>query len=106
VLWAFRIRIERLSQIRFHQLEQSKDPKEKIHNTQILHYSRIHPETGELFPYFKFLRSVNPWKPEYSSDGWLEFERPTYTNEELLESVCTVPRYVNSLSISRDDPMK
>ncbi|EGG17959.1 phosphoglycerate mutase domain-containing protein [Cavenderia fasciculata] len=85
IMWAFRVRLERLSQIRFHQLQSSKDPRDQIHNTSILWYTRVHP------------KSVCPWKPEYSAPGWLEFDRPIYTNEELMESVRTVPRFVNNL---------
>jgi len=96
VMWAFRVRIERLSQIRFHQLQNSDDPKDSIHNTQILHYTRCHPVTGEVYPYFRFMKSVCPWRPEYGSEKWLEFERPIYSNEELLASVQTVPRFVNN----------
>jgi NAD+ kinase len=66
VMWAFRVRLERLSQMRFHKLYKSKNPKDRIHNTTILHYTRIHPKTGEIFPYFRFMRSICPWKPEYS----------------------------------------
>ncbi|GAM18015.1 hypothetical protein SAMD00019534_011900 [Acytostelium subglobosum LB1] len=97
IMWAFRVRLERLSQIRFHQLQSSKDPRDLIHNTSILWYTRVHPKTGELYPYFKFLRQVCPWRPEYSAPGWVEFDRPVYTNEELMQSVRTVPRYVNNL---------
>eukprot|EP01112_Ceratiomyxa_fruticulosa_P021756 TRINITY_DN7777_c0_g1_i1.p1 TRINITY_DN7777_c0_g1~~TRINITY_DN7777_c0_g1_i1.p1 ORF type:complete len:412 (-),score=78.75 TRINITY_DN7777_c0_g1_i1:372-1607(-) len=96
VMWAFRVRLERLSQIRYQQLQSSKDPKDAIHNTTVLHYTRIHPVTGEIYPYFKFMRSECPWHPEYST-GWMEFERPTYSNEELMQSVKTVPRFVNNL---------
>jgi hypothetical protein len=142
------VRIERLSQIRFHQLLSSPDPKDTIHNTQVIHYSRVNPMTGEIFPEFRFVRSSCPWKPENSRytfsfslsfllpplvlvfvfffcfrlclracpcpcpsfffpahsassfflrDEWVEFERPTYSNEELLQSVNTVPRFVNNL---------
>jgi hypothetical protein len=62
----------------------------------VIHYTRVHPTTGEIFPYFKFMRSVCPWKPEYSMENWMEFERPTYSNEELLASANAVPRYVNN----------
>jgi NAD+ kinase len=97
IMWGFRVRLERLSQIRFNQLQKSKDPRDSIHNCQILQYTRVHPTTGEIFPYFRFMKSVCPWNPDYSSQGWMEFERPIYTNEELLQSVNTVPRYVNNL---------
>lgn len=96
VMWAFRVRIERLSQIRYHQLRSSKDPKDSIHHAQILHYSRIHPTTGEVFPDFRFMRSACPWKPNISDEEWMEFDRPTYSNDELMQSVLTVPRYVNN----------
>jgi len=102
VMWAFRVRIERLSQIKFHQLQSSQNPKDLIHNTTILHYSRIHPVTKEVFPYFKFMRSTCPWKPEYNSDGWMEFDRPIYSNEELLQSAQSVPRYVNNKPEDRE----
>ncbi len=42
------------------------------------------------------MKAVCPWKPEYSWDHWAEFDRPTYSNEELLSSVNTVPRFVNN----------
>jgi len=103
IMWALRVRLERLSQIRFAQIQASKDPKETIHNSQVLHYSRIHPVTGEIFPVFRFLRSVCPWKPEYSTEGWMEFERPMYSNEELLTSVHTVKRYVNNMEDGNEE---
>ncbi|GAM17271.1 hypothetical protein SAMD00019534_004460 [Acytostelium subglobosum LB1] len=96
IMWAFRVRLERLSSIRFHQLQASNDPRDQIHNTSILWYTRVHPKTGEIYPYFRFLRSVCPWRPQYSAPGWLEFDRPIYTNDELMESVRTVPRFVNN----------
>jgi len=42
------------------------------------------------------MKSVCPWKPENGLDEWLEFERPTYTNEELISSAHKVPRFVNN----------
>jgi len=51
--------------------------------------------SGEVAGHFKWMRSVCPWKPEYSC-GWMEFDRPTYSNDELMKSVQTVPRYVNN----------
>jgi len=97
VMWAFRVRIERLSQLSFHRLQSSSDKRDQMHNGTILHYTRIHPTTGEIYPYFRFMRSVCPWKMEYSSPGWMEFERPVYSNEDLLASVNTVPLLVNNI---------
>jgi NAD+ kinase len=96
VMWAFRVRLERLSQVSFQKLQASSDKRDQMHNGTILHYTRVHPTTGEIYPYFRFMRSVCPYKPEYSSPGWMEFERPAYSNEELMASVLTVPRLVNN----------
>jgi len=95
IMWAFRVRIERLSQIRYHQLKKSKDQKDTIHHAHILHYTRVHPHTGEVYPHFRFMRSVCPWKVD-TDIKWMEFIRPTYSNEELMQSVMTVQRYVNN----------
>jgi len=103
VMWAFRVRVERLNSVRFHKLQSSQDKRELIHNGTILHYTRVHPTTGEVYPTFRFMRSVCPWKPEYSSEGWMEFERPVYTNDELLASVKTVPRLVNNRDTTNSD---
>lgn len=97
VMWAFRVRLERLSQLRFHQLRASKDLKDQIHNTQVLHYTRIHPVTGQVYPYFRFMRSTCPWDEEGSYDSWMEFERPIFSNDELYEIVNNVPRYVDNV---------
>jgi len=96
VMRAFRIRLERLSQSRFHQLNTSSDPRDHIHNAQVLHYTRIHPVTGQVYPYFRFMRSTCPWSEENSYDSWMEFERPTFTVDELQEIVSMVPRYVDN----------
>eukprot|EP01111_Echinosteliopsis_oligospora_P002061 TRINITY_DN13016_c0_g1_i1.p1 TRINITY_DN13016_c0_g1~~TRINITY_DN13016_c0_g1_i1.p1 ORF type:complete len:370 (+),score=97.41 TRINITY_DN13016_c0_g1_i1:30-1112(+) len=96
VMWAFRVRLERLNSVRFHKLQASTDKRDLIHNGSILHYSRIHPKTGEVSPTFRYMKHTCAWRPEYSSKGWMEFDRPIYTNEELLETVNTVPRLVNN----------
>jgi len=103
VMWAFRTRLERLSSIRFHKLQSSTDKRDLIHNGTILHYTRVHPSTGEIFPYFRFMRSVTPGKPEYSTLGWMEFERPVYSNDELMQSVQTIKRLVNNDPEDDDD---
>eukprot|EP00028_Trichosphaerium_sp_Am-I-7-wt_P002048 CAMPEP_0168533552 /NCGR_PEP_ID=MMETSP0405-20121227/17176_1 /TAXON_ID=498012 /ORGANISM="Trichosphaerium sp, Strain Am-I-7 wt" /LENGTH=350 /DNA_ID=CAMNT_0008559697 /DNA_START=37 /DNA_END=1086 /DNA_ORIENTATION=+ len=96
VMWSMRVRIERLSQLKFHKLKGSKDPKKRIHNSQIIHYTRVHPETHVVYPDFRFMRSICPWNPDYSNEDWHEFNRPTYSTVDLKESVTRVPRFVNN----------
>jgi NAD+ kinase len=88
VMWAFRVRLERMSQETFHLLDNSKEDIHRIHNCQILHYTRIHPmELGTTSPYLNWVRSICPWNEKLSDGKWQAIERPRYSNEELLNRV-------------------
>jgi len=94
VMWAMRVRLERMTQDRFQELDSSKDPFDKIHNCQILHYSRINPETDEISPYLDWLKSVCPTDTTLSKNEWEKIERKRFTNEELLDIVNQYPQIV------------
>lgn len=96
------------------------DPKEKIHNGQIIHYTRRDPQTGEIAPTINWMRSIctfhwfgevwfdlryleefvdwylGPWDTTLSTNVWQQIERPTWTNEELLAEVRQIPQLVNN----------
>lgn len=94
VMLAFRVRLERMLQSRFQKLDQSRDPFNRIHNCQILHYSRVNPKTNEIEPYMNWMRSVCPWDMSLSSNEWTQIKRRTFSNEDLLEMVEEHPRLV------------
>jgi NAD+ kinase len=86
VMWAFRVRLERLNQIQYRQLDSSTNPWDKINNCQVIHYTRRNPKGhGELMPHLSWMRSICPWNEELSNPNWQILARPTYSNEELLE---------------------
>jgi NAD+ kinase len=87
VMWAFRVRLERMSQVRFKQLHLSKNPLDRIHNCQIMHYTRRDPETSRLAPYANWMRMIRPTERPVWSSGWQPIVRPRYTNEQLLAVV-------------------
>ena len=87
VMWAFRVRLERLSEREYKRLDLSKDPHDRIHNCQILHYSRRDPATELTYPYANWMRSVCPLNTTLSSNEWRQIVRQTFTNEELLARV-------------------
>lgn len=89
VMWAFRVRLERMAQETFHLLDASKNPLHRIHNCQVIHYTRINPhETGSSpTPYLNWVRSVCPWKPKLSNSIWSPINRLRYNNRELLDRV-------------------
>lgn len=95
VMWAFRVRLERMSQQRYHQLDISNDPLDRINNCQILHYTRINPETGEEASHLDWMRSICPWDPTRSKNEWERIVRPKYTDADLKAIFEEVPRLVS-----------
>jgi hypothetical protein len=92
VMWAFRLRFERLSQLTYREMEAASSPQERIHNAQILWYSRRNPHTGEISKFFKWKRSVCPWDLKRSKNEWEEIVRVEHTNDSLLQHVNRVKR--------------
>lgn len=72
----------------------SDDPRDRIHNGQILWYSRFNPERPtERSDSFRWLLSVWPFCPEQSYGTWQRLERRTRrTNEELRAVFERYPR--------------
>jgi len=95
VMWAFRVRLERMSQMRFRELDESTNPHNRIHNCQILHYTRCDPCSDVIAAFYSWMRSVCPMDTDLSSNEWQEIKRPRYSNSDLLTLVGTVPRLVN-----------
>ncbi len=91
---AIRVRLERMSQYRFRMLDDSKHPHHRIHNGQVIHYTRVNPETGEVSPYLEWVRSVCPTDLALSSNVWERIQRPSYTNEQLIENAERIPRLI------------
>jgi NAD+ kinase len=87
VMWAFRVRLERMSQETYRELDRVRDPKVKLHNCQVLHYTRREPATGELAEHLDWVRSVCPWDTSLSENEWRRIVRGRCTNENLLASV-------------------
>jgi NAD+ kinase len=85
VMWAFRLLLERMPDTHYNLLDASKDPKDRIHNCQILHYTRRNPEHGGYGDHFTHMRSVCPWDADRSSNEWFEIKRPSFTNSSLLK---------------------
>jgi len=87
VIWTFRVKLERMSQERFCELDKSNHPHNRIHNCQVLHYTRRNPETGQLMPYMHWMRSICPTDTSLSNNEWETIVRPKYSNWDLLREV-------------------
>lgn len=68
------------------------DPTQKIHNCQVLHYTRISPEDGSRASYLRWRRSICAWQEPNDDGRWEESGRLKLSNEELLEQVEQLPR--------------
>lgn len=92
VMWMLRYYLERMSQERFLELESSKNPLDRIHNCQIIHYTRRSLSgDGSLFNRFERVRSMCPWDTTKSRNEFEHIVRPNFTNEELLANVIKYP---------------
>lgn len=104
VMWAVVARLERLSQERWQALRSSDDPRDRIHNGQVLHYARKDPLTGRTSSDYDWVRSVNPYDTGLSRNEWVKIERPTYSNDELLSRVEAFPRLIDHLAAQAELP--
>lgn len=95
VMWTYRIGLERMPLEHYNLMRKSENPCDKMHNCQILHYTRLLPFTSALYPHFQFMRSACPWDMTISSNEWREIKRVTYSNEDLLARVAQFPRLIN-----------
>lgn len=87
VMRAFQVRLERMSQVRFKELIFSERHEDRIHNCQVLHYTRRDPATGKLAPYANWKRAIRPTDEPVWSTGWETISRPRYSNQGLLDVV-------------------
>ena len=83
-MWAMRAELEYLNDEQW--IAADKDPKMKIYNTQVLHYSKTDPSGQDHTHYLGWVRSVCPWKKGIDS-GWQRITRKKYTSQELLKQV-------------------
>lgn len=83
-MWGCRIDLEHITMDRYLKMRESDDPFDRIHNCQVLHYSRINPHNGMISDYYTWMRSVCPSALHLSSNDWTPIVRKKFTNVELL----------------------
>jgi len=89
-IWSARLALEYMFNEEW--MRSDSDPDEKIHNCQVVHYTRINPTTGEVAPHLKWRRSVNAGQTGQGVGDWHESTRKFLTNDELLAQVEKLPR--------------
>ncbi len=94
VMWAARFLLEGLTQEHWRALLLSDNPCDKLHNGQMLHYTRRDPSTGQCSGSFEWVRSVCPWDPARSTNEWQRIPPRVFSNAELLATVEGIERLV------------
>ncbi len=94
VMWAFRVRMERMSQVRFKELHLSRRDEDRINNCQIIHYTRRNPVTGKLAKHADWMQMTRPTASPVWQSGWRDIVRPRYSNKDLLDVVSNVKQMV------------
>jgi NAD+ kinase len=84
IMWPIRIVLEGLLPEEYLALKNERNPRDKINNCQILHYTRLNPENGAISDTFDWLRSVCPWDLDKKRDAWRPIRHKKYTNTELV----------------------
>jgi broad specificity phosphatase PhoE len=100
VIASFRLVLERMDDAKFKEVDE--DEAEKVHNCEILHYTRLNPLNGTQAKRLSWLRRAYPEGKDPSSlkmvfSPWQEVESKTYSNDELLEDVGRVPQLFSNL---------
>lgn len=96
MMWGFRVRLERMSSRHYRELQLSGDPRDRLHNCQILHYTRRNPSNGILAKEIGWVRSINPVDPGTSRNEWETIVRETFTNDDLLDIANQYTRVLKS----------
>ncbi len=90
---AFQLRIERLTQARFHDIVLNNRPEERIHNCEVIHYTRTN-QNGTESNHMTRVRKIRPTDNPVWDSGWKEIVRPRYSNKELLKEVSRFPSFM------------
>lgn len=84
---AFQKLFEGFSLEEFMRLNNSESELDRIHNCQILQYSRVDHVTGKLHDYLVSKRSICPWDLKRSKNEWEYIVRQKLSNEDLFNMV-------------------
>lgn len=95
VMWGFLIRLLKLTTRQYMELEAKNNVFDKIHNCQIIHFTRYSDE-GKLHQKYVRWRSICPWDTTISRNEWQPIIRRGLTNDQLAEELEHYPRMLSA----------
>ena len=98
VMWAFRVRLERITQARYTELDNSYHSHDHIHGGQVIHYTRRRNDDNpkDLAPHLYRMKSVWPDNKNKSQNRWIKLNNQAFTNEQILEEISRTPIMVDN----------
>lgn len=89
-MWIARLVLEYMSDEAWTASE--SDKTQRIANADVLHYTSVNPETGDSDKHLHWVSHSHTWTrdadggivPAYQPGPWQYFEKPLYSNEQLL----------------------
>jgi len=75
---------------------------DKIHNGQVLHYTRRDPATGGCSGGLEWVHCCCPWAPARARSGWCRIKPPSFSNEDLLSALATTERLIPGPPVEPD----
>lgn len=79
----------------FFQWKEQNDPATKIHNCQIIHFTRRNLVTGQIISHVRWWRTICPWDLTITNSDWQPIVPRRFNRRQLLDQVAKYPRLIN-----------
>jgi len=79
----------------FYEWKRANDPATKIHNCQIIQFSRRDPVTLQVIDKVRWWRSICPWNLTLTDSSWRPIVPRRYSSAELLSMADRYLRLIN-----------
>jgi len=74
--------------------KEKNDPATKIHNGQVIHFSRRNPTSGTIDDGVRWWRTICPWDISVTDGRWQPITKRRFSNAELLQQVNQYERLI------------
>ncbi len=94
MMWMLRFLIENMTIEQYTELDASTHEFDRIHNCQVIHWTRRDPKTGIVYPEVRWMRSICTTDESRSYNEWQPVQRPRFTNKDMQAMLERYPRVI------------
>lgn len=95
VMESFCVVLQRLTVQQYAAWTESDEPFDRIHNGQVMHFTRRDPVGGTVAPTVRWWRSAAPGVAGLEDPPWLPMSPSSFGNEEMLAMAEDTPRLID-----------